>query len=59
MTKEVRQGAGLLCVALICLVLSLAGDGQSGVVLRAAAVLVGIGGLALTAIGLFRSAPSD
>lgn len=54
MTKEVRQGAALICVALICLLLSLASDGQGGVVLRAAAGLFGVGGLALATVGLLR-----
>lgn len=54
MTKEVRQGLGLVCIGLICLVLSTASDGQAGVVVRAAALLFTLGGLALVAAGLLR-----
>lgn len=54
MTKEVRQGAALICAALICLLLSLATSGQGEIVLRATAVLFGIGGLALVTVGLLR-----
>lgn len=54
MTKEVRQGLGLVCVGLICLLLSTATDGQSAVVVRATALLFTLGGLALVAVGLLR-----
>lgn len=55
MAKEVRQGAALICVALACLLLSVATEGQGAVVLRGAAILFGLGGLALAAFGLLRS----
>lgn len=54
MAKEVRQGSALICAALICLLLALAMSGQGGVVLRTAAILFGIGGLALVTVGLLR-----
>lgn len=53
MTKEVRQGAALICVGLICLVLSVAG-GDVARITAPAAMLFGIGGLALVAVGLLR-----
>lgn len=58
MTKEVRQGAALICLALICLLVSLVATGQGAVVIRAAAILFGIGGLVLAAAGLIRRAPN-
>lgn len=54
MAKEVRQGAGLICVALIALVLSAALEDQGAVMARAVAILFALGGLALVALGLFR-----
>lgn len=55
MAKEVRQGAALICAALICLLLSLAMSGQGEAVARTAAILFGIGGLVLAALGLLRA----
>ncbi|WP_210651347.1 DUF998 domain-containing protein [Nocardioides sp. SYSU D00065] len=55
MAKEVRQGAGLICAALVCALLFLVLDDQPAVIARALAVLLGIGGLALAAVGLFRT----
>lgn len=55
MSKEVRQGAALVCIALICLVVSLAAEGQGAVVVRAAASLFGVGGLVLVVFGLLRT----
>lgn len=56
MTKEVRQGLGLLAVALICLLLGLAAGGADAArILNPAALLFGIGGLVLVAVGLFRT----
>ena len=54
MTTEVRQGLGLVCIGLACLVLSAVADGQPAVVVRAAAMLFTLGGLALAAVGLLR-----
>lgn len=53
MAKEVRQGGALLCIGLICLLLSAAG-GDVGRIAAPAAMLFGIGGLALVAVGLLR-----
>lgn len=55
MTTEVRQGLGLVCVAVICALVSLAGTGDVFPRLAyGAAILFGIGGLALVAVGLLR-----
>lgn len=54
MTKELQQGLGLVCIGLICLLVSTAAEGQPAVVIRAAALLFGVGGLALLAFGLLR-----
>lgn len=54
MTKEVRQGAGVICLALIALVLSAALEDQASDLARVGAMWFGIGGLALMAAGLFR-----
>lgn len=54
MTKEVRQGLGLVCVALIALLVSLAASEDIGRFLRGAALLFGVGGLIIIAVGLFR-----
>lgn len=53
MTKEVRRGIALVCIGLICLVLSTAG-GDVARIAAPAAMLFGIGGLALVAFGLLR-----
>ena len=54
MTKEVRQGAALVCIALICLVFAAGGNDDVLRIAGPAAMLFGIGGLALVAVGLLR-----
>lgn len=54
MTKEVRQGVGLVCLGLICLLVSTGLSGQADNAARAVAMLFGLGGLALVAVGLLR-----
>lgn len=54
MTKEVRQGAALLCIALICLMFAATGNADVARIAGPAAMLFGIGGLALVAVGLLR-----
>lgn len=59
MAKEMQQGLGLICVALVCLIISTALSGQGDNAARAVAMLFGIGGLALVAVGLFRHSSDD
>ena len=59
MTKEVRQGIGLVCLALIGLLISTALNGQADNAARAVAMLFGIAGLALVAVGLLRGERSS
>lgn len=59
MDKEVRQGLGLLAVASVFgLLLLITGTetGTIGSVVRVAAILFGLVGLAFVAVGLLRSA---
>lgn len=59
MTKEIRQGAGLICIGLVFLVLTLATEGQTMAVMRVGAVLFGLCGLVLMAVGLLRTPSSS
>lgn len=56
MTKEIRQGLGLLCVAAVCALVGIPATGDVERIANPAAVLFGIGGLLVLAVSLFRRA---
>lgn len=55
MATQIRDGAVLLTLAALCLLVSLMASGQAADVLRGIAILCGIGGLVVLIVGLVRS----
>lgn len=67
MTKRIREGLGVLCVAGVCLIVGIAlkqnDDGTIAEVIGSAlvvgAILFGVSGLSMIAVDLFRKQPAD
>lgn len=55
MATQIRDGAVLLAIAALCLLVSLMASGQAADVLRGIAILCGIGGLVVLVVHLIRA----